>query len=366
MKFTAPLLAAALLLGACSSNDSADTNDNTTNDAASATTAATAETSPTTEAPTTTVAATTTTLSPEEAISFEIVEQTDTFTRLVISDISGRNAADISVGGAPDTLNPRPIYVYIKRALNRDQSLVTDRAVPLQIAGGYHNDGNINCLFPPNEVVVACVGFARMDNAKFTIDTFDFRDIPNHPADVSRALDVILANSDLTTTIDPQRVYYFGGSMGGITGALFVHPDFREPRIKAIISFVGATTFWLDELSDRANFDSAPPILMVNKMKDTVLPYEWAKLSFAAAQGSPKVQMVSVFEGDHADFVTCPAVSTFQMAWIAHHVNGGPAPDPTVFDGSDCAAFGPQEGGTTGWGPRGDLLPDEAKAQFGS
>ncbi len=361
MKITAPLLVAGLLLGACSSGG-------TEAEAPSVTTAAPApaETSPATDAPTTTLEATTTTLSPEEAISFEIIEQTDTFTRLVISDISGRNAADISFGGAPETLNPRPIHVYIKRALNRDQSLVTDRAVPLQIAGGYHNDGNINCLFPANEIVVACVGFPYMDNAKYTIETFDFRDIPNHPADVSRALDVILANPDLTTAIDPERVYYFGGSMGGITGMMFVHPDFREPRIKAIVSFVGASTFWLDELSDRANFDAAPPILMVNKMKDNTLPYEWATLTFAAAQGSPNVQMVSVFEGDHADFITCPAVSTFQMAWIAHHVNGGPAPDPAVFDGSDCAAYGPQEGGTTGWGPRGDLLPDEAKAMFAS
>ena len=362
MKITASLLAAGLVLAsACSSGDSTDDT------APSVTTAAPATDAPNTEvATTTTIEATTTTLSPAEAISFEIVEQTDTFTRLVVSDISGRNAAGISHGGAPETLNPRPIHVHIKRALGRDQSVVTDRAVPLQIVGGYHNDGNINCLFPSNEMVVACVGFPYMDNSKFTLETFDFRDIPNHPADVSRVLDVILANPDLTSAIDPERIYYFGGSMGGITGAMFVHPDFREPRLKAIISFIGASTFWLDELSDRANFDAAPPILMINKMKDTVLPYEWATLSFAAAQGSPKVQMVSVFDGDHAEFVTCPAVSTFQMAWVAHHVNGGPPPDPSVFDGSDCAAFGPQDGGTTGWGPRGDLLPDDAKAQFGT
>lgn len=359
MKSTASLLAAGLLLAACSSSSTGAEIPSATTTAASTTPAPN-----TTIEPTSTTEATTTTLSPEEAISFEVVEQTDTFTRLTIFDISGRNAAEVSFGGAPETLNPRPIYVYIKRALNRDQSLVSDRAVPLQIAGGYHNDGNINCLFPPNEVVVACVGFARMDNSKYTIETFDFRDIPNHPADVSRALDVILANPDLTTAIDPERIYYFGGSMGGITGMMFVHPDFREPRFKAIISFVGASTFWLDELRDRANFDAAPPILMVNKMKDNTLPYEWAKLTFAAAQDSPNVQMVSVFDGDHADFITCPAVSVFQMTWIIHHVSGGPAPDPAVFDGSDCAAYGPQDGGTTGWGPRGDLLPDEAKAMF--
>ena len=360
MKFTAPFLAAGLLLGACSSSDS------TTDDTTSVTTLAPAETTPATEAPTTTVEATTTTLSPEDAISFEIVEQTDTFTRLVISDISGRNAAEISNGGAPETLNPRPIHVYVKRALNRDQSLVTDRTVPLQVAGGYHDDGNVNCFLPANEVVVACVGFAYMDQAKYSLETFDFRDIPNHAVDISRVIDVLLLNPELTTPIDPDRIFYFGGSMGGITGAMFVHPDFRDERIKAIVSFVGAFPFWLDELTERSNFDAAPPILMVNKMKDTVIPYELATLSFAAAQGSPNVQMVSVFDGEHADFVTCPAVAIFQTQWIAHHVNGGPAPDPAVFDGSDCAAFGPQEGGTTGWGVRGDLLPDDAKALFGS
>lgn len=360
MKVAAPLLAAGLLLGACSSGGS---------DAApSVTTAApqTTDAPATTAAPTTTTDATTTTLSPEEAISFEVVEQTDTFTRLVISDISGRNAADISHGGAPETLNPRPIYVHIKRALNRNQTLVTDRSVPLQMIGGYHNDGTINCLFPPNEVVVACVGFPYMDQAKYTLETFDFRDIPNHAVDISRALDVILANPDLTTPVDPERVYYFGGSMGGTTGMMFVHPDFRDERLKAIISFIGVTPFWTDGLSDRANYDSAPPVLMISKMKDTVVPYEWSTLSFAAAQGSPNVQMVSIFEGDHADFVTCPAVAIFQMAWIAHHVNDGPPPDPAVFEGSDCAAYGPQEGGTTGWGARGDLLPDDAKEMFES
>ena len=358
MKIAAPLLAAGVLLGACSSGDSQT--------APSATTAAVETAAPTTAAPSTTTEVTTTTLSPEEAISFEIVEQTDTFTRLLISDISGRNAAEISNGGSPDTLNPRPIHVYVKRALNRDQSLVTDRAVPLQVAGGYHNDGAVNCFLPANEVTVACIGFAYMDQAKYTLETFDFRDIPNHAVDVSRVIDVLLANPDLTTPIDPERIFYFGGSMGGITGAMFVHPDFRDDRIKAIVSFIGTFPFWLDELNERANFDSAPPILMINKMKDTVIPYELATLSFAAAQGSPNVQLVSVFEGEHADFVTCPAVATFQMQWIAHHVNGGPAPDPAVFDGSDCAAFGPQDGGTTGWGPRGDLLPDDAKQLFAS
>ncbi len=360
MRITAPLVAAGLLLGACSSGGS---------DADPSVSAATPQTTdaPTTiTAPTTTTEATTTTLSPEEAISFEVVEQTDTFTRLVISDISGRNVADISHGGAPETLNPRPIYVHIKRALNRDQTLVTDRAVPLQMIGGYHNDGTINCLVPPNEVVVACVGFPYMDQSKYTLETFDFRDIPNHAVDVSRAIDVILANPDLTTMIDAERIYYFGASMGGITGSMFVHPDFRDERIMAIVSFLGAFPFWYDDLSERTNFDAGPPILMINKMKDTVVPYEFATLSFAAAQGSPKVEIVSVFEGDHADFVTCPAVAAYQMAWIAHHVNGGPPPDPAVFDGSDCAAYGPQEGGTTGWGVRDDLLPDEAKSRFGS
>ena len=117
-------------------------------------------------------------------------------------------------------------------------------------------------------------------------------------------------------------------------------------------------------MADRANYDAGPPVLMINKMQDTILTYEFAKLSLAAAQGSPNVEMISVFEGDHAEFVTCPAVAAYQTAWVAHHVSGGPAPDPSVFDGSDCAAFGPQEGGTTGFGPRDDLFPDEAKAQF--
>ena len=360
MKITASLLAATFALAtACSSGDA------TTVDSPPPTTAPPA---PATTAPSTTIetSTTSTTLSPEEAISFEIVEQTDTFTRLTISDISGRNAAGISNGGAPDTLNPRPIYVYVKRALNRDQSLVTDRSVPLQVAGVYHVDGSANCPLPANEVVVMCVGFPYMDQSKYTLETFDFRDIPNHAVDVSRALDVLLANPDLTTPIDAERIYYFGGSMGGITGAMFVHPDFREPRIKAIVSFVGVIPFWIDELSDRANFDSGPPLLLVNKMKDTVIPYELATLGFAAAQGSANVQMVTVFEGEHVDFVNCPAVSKFQTEFIAHHLNGAPAPDPAMFDGSDCGAYGPQEGGTTGWGPRGDLLPDEAKAQFGS
>jgi hypothetical protein len=356
MKIAARFVVAAVLIGSACSSSSTETADT------SVTTTTTMAT--TTVGPATTAQATTTTLSPEEAISFEILEQTEQYTSLIVFDASGRNAADASFGGAPDTLDPRPIYVYIKRATNPDQSIVADRAVRLQVAGGYHNGGNIICPYNTVDTAVMCVGFARMDNSKFTLETYDFRDIPNHPADVSVALDVLLANPQLTSPIDPEQIFYFGASMGGITGSLFVDPEFRDDRIEAIVSFVGGFPFWTEALADKANFDSGPPILMINKMKDSVVTYEFAKLSFAAAQGSPNVELISVFEGEHADFVTCPAVATYQVAWIAHHVSGGPAPDPSVFDGSDCAAFGPQEGGTTGLGPRDDLFPDEAKAQF--
>jgi hypothetical protein len=359
MKIAARFVAAAVLIGSACSSATSETADTDTTAVVTTT-----STSTTTVASTTSETTTTTTLSPEEAISFEILEHTEQYTSLIVFDVSGRNVADISFGGTPDTLNPRPIYVYIKRATNPDQSIVTDRAVRLQVAGGYHNGGNIVCPYNTVDTAVMCVGFARMDNSKFTLETYDFRDIPNHPADVSVALDVLLANPQLTSPIDPEQIFYFGASMGGITGSLFVDPDFRDDRIEAIVSFVGGFPFWIDGMADRANYDAGPPILMINKMKDSVITYEFARLSFQAAQGSPNVELISVFEGEHADFVTCPAVAQYQVAWIAHQVSGGPAPDPSVFDDSDCAAFGPQEGGTTGLGPRDDLFPDEAKAQF--
>lgn len=362
MKIAASLAVAALALGtACSSTETeTETVDSAT------TIVVTTEAPATTAGPTTTTEAATTTLSPEEAVSFEILEQTDQYVSLLIFDATGRNAAEISFGGAPETLIPRPIYVYVKRATNPDQSLVTDGPVRLQVAGGYHNGGTVVCPYSTVRTAVMCIGFARMDNAKYTLETFDFRDIPNHPVDVSTALDVLLDNPELTTAIDPSQIYYFGASMGGITGSLFAHPDFRDDRLKAVISFVGGFPFWLDAMDDKATYDAGPPILMINKMKDSIITYEFAKLSLAAAQGSSKVEMLSVFEGDHADFVTCPAVAAYQIAWIEHHVSGGPAPDPSVFDGSDCAAYGPQDGGSTGPGPRADLFPDDAAAKFAS
>jgi hypothetical protein len=359
MKIAARFVIAAVLIGSACSSGTSEVADSPTTAVATTTMAAT-----TTVGPATTTQATTTTLSPEEAISFEILEQTEQYTSLLIFDVSGRNVADISNGGAPDTLIPRPIYAYIKRATNPDKSIITGRAVRLQVAGGYHNGGNVLCPYDTTDTAVMCVGFARMDNSKYMLDTFDFRDIPNHPADVSRALDVLLANPQFTSPIDPERIFYFGVSMGGITGSLFVHPDFRDDRIKAIVSFIGGIPFWHETMAERATYDAGPPILLINKMQDTIITYEYARLSFAAGQGSPNVELISVFEGDHAEFVTCPAVAMYQTAWIAHHVSGGPAPDPSVLDGSDCAAFGPQDGGTTGFGPRDDLFPDEAKAQF--
>ena len=360
MKIAASLAVAALSFGtACSSTETGTVNSATT-------IALTTEAPATTAGPTTTTEAATTTLSPEEAVSFEILEQTDQYVSLLIVDGTGRNVAGISVGGAPETLIPRPIYVYIKRATNPDQSLVTDGPVRLQVAGGYHNGGTVMCPYNTVRTAVMCIGFARMDNAKYTLETFDFRDIPNHVVDVSTAIDVLLDNPDLTTPIDAEQIYYFGGSMGGITGSLFAHPDFRDNRIKAVISFVGGIPFWLEPLGEKATFDAGPPILMVNKMKDSIFTYELAKLSFAAAQGSSNVELLSVFEGEHTDFVTCQAVAMYQTAWIDHHVSGGSAPDPSVFDGSDCAAYGPQEGGSTGIGPRADLFPDDIASKFES
>ncbi len=349
----------SLVIAACSSGDSTTEITSKTSVVPESTSAP----STTTALATTTTEATTTTMSFEEAISFEIVEQTETFTRLVISDTSGRNVSDESLNPV-ETLNPRGIYVTVKRALNRDQTLITDRAVPLAIAGVYHTNGDANCLFAPVpiEQTVACVGFPYMDNSKYTRGTYPMGDLPNHTGDVSRTLDVLFANPGLTSDIDPERVYYFGASMGGVTGFMFVAPDFREERLKAIISFIGASPFWFDELDNKDNFDAAPPLLMVNKMNDTVITYEYAKLSFAAAHGSPRVEMVSVFEGDHIDPMTCPAAQEFQFAWLDHHLNGGPPPDRAALDDSGCAAFGPQEGGTTGWGAAN--LPDEAKALF--
>ncbi len=368
MKVLVAGFCAGLLLAACSSSPQDQQSVQITTSPASSTSLAPEP--PTTQATTTTTEVVPTTMSPADSLSYEVVAQDDLSFLVEITDVSGRNDASQFYGGAPDTLQPRPIRLLIKRALNADGSVVADRPMPLVLSGDYVIGGRPSpCWTQPVNQVVACVGFPYMvkpaENPFLPVAPEFNRDIPNHAIDVSRALDIILTSPEFSSLVDEEKVYYYGLSMGGLTGMMFRLPYFSEPRLKAIVSNLGTLPAWVDGFEDPKVWSEGPPMLMINRLQDNAVRYSGAKETFSLAQGSSNIEMVTLLQGDHLDVIPCPAQAEYLFAWIDHHVNGGPEPDRSVFEGSECAAYGPQEGGTSGCSAGGEiLLPPEVKAKF--
>ena len=151
--------------------------------------------------------------------------------------------------------------------------------------------------------------------------------------DLQRAVDVLLARSD----VDPARLAYVGGSYGGAMGALFAG---IEPRLKAFVLFVpdgglvahftnpdGSPNGPLAGLppADRARWLAAmrpiEPIafigrargalLMQNGRQDQLVTVEDAEALHAAA---PAGRTVRWYDGDHG---LTPAAKAERWAWLA-------------------------------------------------
>ena len=82
---------------------------------------------------------------------------------------------------------------------------------------------------------------------------------------MTRALDAVLAAPTLSAGVLPNRVGYYGGSNGAITGVTMQDPAVRDTRIKAFV----LRSPWARE--GKPSWADAPPILVMLGTADTTI-----------------------------------------------------------------------------------------------
>lgn len=269
--------------------------------------------------------------------------------RMVVDDRSRRN---LTAGGefAAPTLDLRRIHVRVEPRVDGEGSSILDQHSRVQVFGSYRNGTEPDCGTGNRQAfVVVCVGFPLMDN----LAGVDFRDIPNHPVDISTVLDVLEADPSIAGPVDTSDVHYVGASMGAISGLMFVAPQSADPRIATMVVNVGFAIYWIPGMRTRANWDAGPQILMINTLNDDTITNEVARNTMVAAGGSPNIEMLATTAGNHSDPIGgCNQVNQWRGAWEQHYVfRATPAPPaPTAFADA-CWVYGPQPGGSSGFPP---------------
>lgn len=267
-----------------------------------------------------------------------------------ITDVSRRNLTT-GLQVASPTLDRRVIYVKAFYPALADGSPRPTNNARLHVTGHYRRSTEpLGCEFRNggSDDVHVCIAFPLMDDSVVPV-MVGWTDIPNHAVDISLVLDAILADPTLVGRVDRTKISYSGGSMGGISGMYLLHPQSRDTRFAAIMSAVGMAPPWVPAFSDPATWASGPKVLMENTLDDPIITYELARLTYQNAN-SPNLTLISYFTGQHTIPGNCQAARTYKDQWLAHVLDGGPAPNASLFDGSTCAALGVQPGGTTGYG----------------
>ncbi|MFM8650637.1 MAG: hypothetical protein ACKODY_12850, partial [Actinomycetota bacterium] len=288
--------------------------------------------------------------------TFTYVSRGRNLTVMTVNDFSGRN---LTVGAEAeiDTPKERTIYVSLKYPSDVRGNPTSRKALPMRIEGVYRTGTTPLCSSKYSATrIEVCVSFPLTEQAKP-----NFRDIVNQPGDVSAVIDLLLNNTQIAGSIDTSKIWYVGNSMGGITGLAFIMPANRDPRIKAIISNVGAAGFWLPENADINNWKSAPPILMTNRLDDQTITYQFVRKTLELALPSGRVTALAYSRGGHVGLTGCSAGESYAAAWEKWAVFGGRAPSETAVNRSTCARFGIQPGGSTGWGAADELVPARFK-----
>lgn len=146
---------------------------------------------------------------------------------------------------------------------------------PLLLYSHGFMSGRAGCTHMANHLAsygyfVACVEHPY-SNANAPGEPNEF-DVVNQPGDLSFVLDQIL-EEDLTefSLIDPGRIGAFGISLGANTVTLAAfHPEWREPRLKVVVSIVGH-----GDVFGRKFFQAAKvPFLMIAGTADNIVPYD--------------------------------------------------------------------------------------------
>ncbi|MBK5223347.1 MAG: DUF4214 domain-containing protein [Acidimicrobiia bacterium] len=267
----------------------------------------------------------------------QVVEAQPGEKRLILVDRSGRSATPLL-----PPLAERRSYIHVRFPTDGSGRPLVDRATPLLVRGSYRNGSAPTCSPQQrDDAIVVCLGFARQDQQSGV----QWGDIPNNSGDVTALLDHLLTDRSLVGRIDTERIVYTGASMGGISGLYFAHPDFQDPRIRAVHSVIGFAPFAIAEITEPVDWVASPAILMTNNLDDPGITYELARRTVEAA-GPGRVTFVTSRTGGHG--TPCRAAQRHADAWIEHHLVGGPAPSADTVTG--CAAIGVLPGGTTGFG----------------
>ncbi|MBW2377911.1 MAG: alpha/beta fold hydrolase, partial [Deltaproteobacteria bacterium] len=122
--------------------------------------------------------------------------------------------------------------------------------------------------------VVAAPDFPRTNRSQG--ERAHARDVFNQPRDVAILIDWLLARSEdgedeLHNAIDAQRIAAIGHSLGGLnTHLLGFHPEWQEPRIKAVISLASPTSLFTRKFLTTRSL----PYMAIAGTEDAFVEYE--------------------------------------------------------------------------------------------
>jgi predicted dienelactone hydrolase len=122
--------------------------------------------------------------------------------------------------------------------------------------------------------VVAAPDFPRTNRSQG--EQAHARDVFNQPRDVALLIDWLLARSEgqedeLHNAIDPQRIAALGHSLGSLNAHLLgFHPEWQEPRIKAVVSLAGPTALFTRKFLTTRSI----PYMAIAGPQDAFVKYE--------------------------------------------------------------------------------------------
>ena len=122
--------------------------------------------------------------------------------------------------------------------------------------------------------VVAAPDFPRTNRSQG--EEANSRDVFNQPADVALVIDWLLARSqeqedELYHAIDPERIAAAGHSLGALNAHLLgFHPEWQEPRVKAVISLGGPTSLFTRKFLTTRSL----PYMAIAAPQDAFIGYE--------------------------------------------------------------------------------------------
>jgi len=127
-------------------------------------------------------------------------------------------------------------------------------------------------------------------------------DVVNQPGDVSFLIDTLLGYSAvsghaLSGKIDADRLGAVGISLGGLTSTLVgFHPQWRDPRISAVLSIAGPSNFFTAEFFAGVDL----PFMMFAGDLDVLVPY--ASNAEPMLWKKPGSQLLTIRGGSHTGF----------------------------------------------------------------